>query len=420
MRFMRLLVATVSAWNVTLCVDGKVKSHWEPRAPIRTERQEVGVAALGDSVYVIGGILADRSTTGIVERYDWETDDWHSVAPLPDNIALHHIGAASAEGKIFAVGGLDRRFRAVATLFEFDPTTGEWAEKAPLLAPRGGAGVASTEDRIFLVGGQDGGTSFNNTYVYFVHEDRWEELEPMPTARNHLAAAIIDNRLFAVGGRAGSLYAVLEMYEFDGGSDPGWKTLPPMPTARAGIAAAVSGGAVYVFGGEGNDDDPAGIFPDVEVYEPCRNRWFIEKHMAVPRHGIGAATIDDYVIVIPGGSEVEGFGTTAVNDALYPGGVGSDELDFLRGDANRDASVDISDGVAVLSHLFLRAVPLPCPDAADADDSGFVNITDGIFILNYLFLGGPEPPSPGTSTPGRDWTPPTLGCNVRPTPCADL
>src|SRR5262245_25249079 len=44
----------------------KVGSFWTDLPPLPTPRQEVGVAADLDHIYVIGGILTDRSATGIV------------------------------------------------------------------------------------------------------------------------------------------------------------------------------------------------------------------------------------------------------------------------------------------------------------------------------------------------------------------
>jgi len=70
------------------------------------------------------------------------------------------------------------------------------------------------------------------------------------------------------------------------------------------------------------------------------------------------------------------------------------ELRFLRGDANADAVVDLSDAVSVLEHLFLGG-PSPKPlQSGDFDGSGALDLTDSIYLLSYLFLGGPEPPAP--------------------------
>lgn len=66
---------------------------------------------------------------------------------------------------------------------------------------------------------------------------------------------------------------------------------------------------------------------------------------------------------------------------------------FHRGDANMDESIDLSDAVKVLLHLF-SGTPVSCRDALDADDSGTINLTDATRILDYLFRTGPEPAAP--------------------------
>ncbi len=83
---------------------------------------------------------------------------------------------------------------------------------------------------------------------------------------------------------------------------------------------------------------------------------------------------------------------------------------FLRGDANADGRVDISDGIATLNFLFLGAAELPCHDAADADDNGAVDISDAISTNTFLFLGGATPPAPGPSSCGEDPTSDELSC----------
>ncbi len=68
-----------------------------------------------------------------------------------------------------------------------------------------------------------------------------------------------------------------------------------------------------------------------------------------------------------------------------------DEIKTVRGDANLDLRVDISDPVSILSYLFLGGPALACPPAADFNLSGGLDIADPISILNTLFLGE-EPP----------------------------
>jgi hypothetical protein len=68
---------------------------------------------------------------------------------------------------------------------------------------------------------------------------------------------------------------------------------------------------------------------------------------------------------------------------------------FHRGDATGDGALDVSDGVRIVSHLFLGADAPPCLEAADSNDDGNFDIADAIYGLSFLFTGGPPPPEPG-------------------------
>ena len=61
---------------------------------------------------------------------------------------------------------------------------------------------------------------------------------------------------------------------------------------------------------------------------------------------------------------------------------------FVRGDANRDGAVDISDAVTVLFHLFRGESSIECEDHADADDNGRLELTDAVYRLDFLFRSG--------------------------------
>ncbi|MGQ9589720.1 MAG: malectin domain-containing carbohydrate-binding protein [Planctomycetota bacterium] len=97
---------------------------------------------------------------------------------------------------------------------------------------------------------------------------------------------------------------------------------------------------------------------------------------------------------------------------------------FVRGDANADGQVDISDAICALGHLFGGAAPScreaveGCPDASDANDDGALDISDPIAALGHLFLGQEPPPEPFPSC-GADRTADELaGCAYAP--CASL
>lgn len=82
---------------------------------------------------------------------------------------------------------------------------------------------------------------------------------------------------------------------------------------------------------------------------------------------------------------------------------------FLRGDANSDGRVNISDAIFILTYLFSNGQQPHCLDAADANDDGAIDLSDAIRVLFFLFNGQTlPPPSPD---PAADPTPDNLGCN---------
>jgi Tol biopolymer transport system component len=82
---------------------------------------------------------------------------------------------------------------------------------------------------------------------------------------------------------------------------------------------------------------------------------------------------------------------------------------FVRGNADGQGSIDITDALFSLTYLFLGGTQPPCLEAADANDDGKMDLTDATYTLGFLFLGGPAPPPPYPD-PGPDPTADLLGC----------
>lgn len=83
---------------------------------------------------------------------------------------------------------------------------------------------------------------------------------------------------------------------------------------------------------------------------------------------------------------------------------------FLRGDANADGAVNLTDVIRTVYAVFDAGPSLECPDAADANDDGVVNIEDPVMTLAYLFDPSvPTLPAP-FGIPGVDPTADSLFC----------
>jgi hypothetical protein len=114
---------------------------------------------------------------------------------------------------------------------------------------------------------------------------------------------------------------------------------------------------------------------------------------------------------IPSGNSEQRFFARPLVDAVIDILPPSPRDAFIRGDANFDERVELSDSVATLHYLFAfgAGAGLECEDAADANDDGRLDVSDAIYGLGFLFLGGPAPPPPFPEE-GADPTEDALEC----------
>ncbi|MCA8961231.1 MAG: hypothetical protein KDC38_11990 [Planctomycetes bacterium] len=83
---------------------------------------------------------------------------------------------------------------------------------------------------------------------------------------------------------------------------------------------------------------------------------------------------------------------------------------FLRGDANRDGTVDLADFFRQFAMIGIGSTPDPhCDDAVDFNDDGVLSIADMWETLAFLFSGGAAPPPPYPDC-GFDTTDPDSEC----------
>jgi hypothetical protein len=108
------------------------------------------VVALGSSIYMFGGELADGLDSDAIQRLDTGTGRARIIGRLPR--ALSHASAVALGGRAYILGG---RTREVATdrVLSFDPQTGKVrsAGRLPLAVTNAAATVVG--DRGYLIGG---------------------------------------------------------------------------------------------------------------------------------------------------------------------------------------------------------------------------------------------------------------------------
>ena len=279
---------------------------WRSLAPLGVPRTEVAAGAVAGEIVVVGGFLADGTTTSRVDAYSPARNRWRRLRDLP--VAVDHAAAASTGGRMYVAGGYGTDRRPLRTAFAL--VRGRWQRLPSMPEPRAAAAAAVVRRTLYVVGGVGPSGLARAAFAFDLERRRWRTI-PGPTRREHLAGVGVGGRIYAIGGRTAGIdtnLAVLESYT------PGarrWTRLPRVPGARGGTAAAAYGRSIVSVGGE----EPGGTIASVYAYEVRARRWRRLPNLPTPRHGLGAVTLGSRLYAVAGGPR-PGLFVSGANEML--------------------------------------------------------------------------------------------------------
>ena len=145
--------------HYVLSLDGG--TQWTTAAPLPNPRHHMGVAVLGEQIYILGGQhghdgpLIPQSD---VHRYDPVAKTWTQLASIP--LARNHITNSTVVygGRIIIFGGQVKHNVPVDNVDVYNPTTNTWGALTPLPMARHSA-VAGVINGVFYF--STGGTSLS-------------------------------------------------------------------------------------------------------------------------------------------------------------------------------------------------------------------------------------------------------------------
>jgi N-acetylneuraminic acid mutarotase len=277
------------------------------RTDLPLANSEMAVAELEGKIYVLGGYPSSRVPQASVQIYDPKTNQWSMAAPLP--VAMHHPVVTGTHGKVYSFGGQLTSGDTPRTL-AYDPALNSWADLANMPTARGAGASAVIGDKVYIAGGRPPGE--NAFEVYDIPNNSWGVLPDLPATypnRNHIAAAALDGKVYVAGGRynGGSfsdpITDSLDMFDPATGL---WTQRARMLRPRGGVNGIAANGCFFVWGGEGSANEPNGVFPDHDVYNPKTDQWMPLARLPTPIHGVTGAAFIDGLIYIPGGGTSQG------------------------------------------------------------------------------------------------------------------
>ena len=209
--------------------------------------------------------------------------------------------------------------------------TSPWKKGAPFPEPDEELYGVTTNGKLYVFGGWDGGKARGAAYEYNPATDKWTKKTSMPRLTHHAALAAANGKIYVMGGFVppkdtaipvgGAWEPIDNAWEYDPAADS-WKSLPPLPGKRGSAIAAEVGGKIYVIGGattiEGSKDPffsffgPSRVLGTNEVYDPATNKWETRRPMSVPRNHAFSGVVNGKIYVI-GGRTGHGFILSATN-----------------------------------------------------------------------------------------------------------
>lgn len=263
---------------------------WAQKTDMTEGREGAVCFSLNGKVYWGGGTATYQADAKAdFYEYDPATDQWKQLGNMPEE-RLYGI-AFTINGKGYV--GLGKQSGGgfsnyLQTLYEYDPGTDKWSQKASMPAPYGlvSCAVFVVNNKAYVLGGTNANSaSYGTLYEYDPGSDQWATKAPYPLTiqgNNWIRQPMtfgIGNKGYVIAGEIraaaglGSQFTK-KCFEYDPTSDTWTPIADYMGDGRAaGNAFSING---MGFCGLGYQKDPSfntTYYKDVYVYNPNTDQW---------------------------------------------------------------------------------------------------------------------------------------------------
>lgn len=301
-----------------------IGDSWVSKEPMNQPRAGVGVVAVDDKIYAIGGtstapfIYQVENLLSINEEYDPKTDTWTIKPSVPTPRA--YFGVASIENKIYCIGGIVgvekeeigsimHTFSVHSAITEvYDTGSETWETKASMPTIESRFEANAVNGKIYAIGS-------HFTYVYDPATDSWTEKTPFPgrvsdSWWNSPVSTAVGDEIFV----SGEFSTGQRLFVYNTLNDSWSEITTDVFEAGIGVGATIGVRAperVYVLGLINWNYDQVN-----QVYDPLTGDWSSAAPNPIDQRDFGCVVLNDVLYVI--GGYVESGEVTAANQAYYP------------------------------------------------------------------------------------------------------
>lgn len=246
------------------------EAQWEEKTPMSEARQTLSSCAIGDKIYVLGGIYNSNGTTiysDTVEIYDTKTDSWAFGEPMPEKMC--DFTASAVDGKIYTFGGSNYG-KIVNSVYVYDIKNNTWTTAEPMLTARHDLASVVIDKEIYVMGGSTTTSSENVVEIYNTETNSWRTGNSLNYPRERFSAVVADNNIYIMGGHSTGMadfLNIMEIYNLETGV---WSVGTPLPKSLADVSASVIDNKIYVTGGY---EYKNGCVNTVYIYSTSQKTW---------------------------------------------------------------------------------------------------------------------------------------------------
>ena len=231
----------------------------KPPAP----RSRFDITALQGCVYVFGGWTASGYANDLhqfnTRAFIWKQLD-NAVRGVPPS-PRYFFGIAALGDAMYIFGGMAHTGSPTNDLFKFEPLSMAWTSMAmsgDVPAPRFSHAFTAVGDALYSFSGTTGAAYSDEFFKFDLGTSTWTKLDAAagvlglpPTPRVDSKFGVLDGSLYLFGGLTESDGYSNQLFQFS--EDVGWADLTPdasgqLPKARSRHGFAPNDGALYVFG----------------------------------------------------------------------------------------------------------------------------------------------------------------------------
>jgi len=287
-------------------------TKWRMGAAMSKARIWSAAATLNGRIYVIGGMDGFGRTLDSVEVYDPIKNSWGVAPSLPER--RHHLSAVTVDGKIYVIGG----FSGVVgephdEVYVFDPNTLAWSEITTMPQALGSLAAVAVEGGFHIFGGRNVFGPVGTHSFYDIMSNQWTVMEEMTSIRDGLSATVNNGTIWVIGGRAGSSASTISLIEHWNISNGTWGNPDALSFRKSDFSAKTVDNKIYIIGGEVGTTALRSIY----VYDSFSNSWNHLTDMSTPRHGFASAVFENMIFIFGGGQRT-GFSVSNLNQVMIP------------------------------------------------------------------------------------------------------